>query len=155
MKIPRSKILSAALLATASLRAMAAPTDYLKHVYGGAIEYQDAVGMEPLNDKFSLLGRVGVAHVKLDTSNGDGRGTGRKPGVWRAVPVNAQRRLARGMEALSGTSLQPKTRHRPAHGRCESVVVRIASFRIGDQAGVIGSPTSETPFPISLIFKRH
>lgn len=116
MKIPRSKILSAALLATASLRAMAAPTDYLKHVYGGAIEYQDAVGMEPLNDKFSLLGRVGVAHVKLDTSNGDGRGTGRKPGLggrYSSTPNVALRGEWKRYRGQAFSLKQTSTRTRP------------------------------------------
>lgn len=48
------------------------------HGSGGFI---DAVGSLPLNDKWSLLGRIGVAHVNLDTSAGDDSGTGPKVGL--------------------------------------------------------------------------
>jgi OmpA-OmpF porin, OOP family len=44
-------------------------------------EFVDAVGIAPLSDKWSLLGRVGLAHVNLDTSNGDSSGTGLKFGL--------------------------------------------------------------------------
>jgi OOP family OmpA-OmpF porin len=43
--------------------------------------FLDAVGTLPLNDKWSLLGRVGVAHVNLDTSGGDSSGNGPKVGL--------------------------------------------------------------------------
>jgi OOP family OmpA-OmpF porin len=44
-------------------------------------EYLDAVGLLPLGNDFSLLGSVGLAHVNLDTSNGDARGSGLKLGL--------------------------------------------------------------------------
>ena len=44
-------------------------------------EYIDAVGIAPLNDKFSLLGSLGLAHVDANTSNGDGSGNGLKLGL--------------------------------------------------------------------------
>ena len=44
-------------------------------------EYLDAVGIAPLNDKWSLLGRIGVAHVSLNTTNGDDSGNGLKLGL--------------------------------------------------------------------------
>lgn len=43
--------------------------------------YFDALGLYPVVDKWSLLGRIGVAHVNLDTSNGDSSGNGLKLGV--------------------------------------------------------------------------
>jgi OOP family OmpA-OmpF porin len=49
-------------------------------VHGHAV-YLDAVGLLPLGANFSLLGRVGVSRVNLDTSNGDDAGTGLKLGV--------------------------------------------------------------------------
>ena len=47
----------------------------------GGSEFFDAVGIAPLTDKWSLLGRVGVAHVKLDTPFGDDGGNGPKLGL--------------------------------------------------------------------------
>jgi OmpA-OmpF porin, OOP family len=47
----------------------------------GSSEYLDAVGIAPLNDTWSLLGRIGVAHVNLNTSNGDDNGTALKVGL--------------------------------------------------------------------------
>lgn len=47
----------------------------------GRSVFLDAVGIAPLNDKWSLLGRVGVAHVNLDTSTGDASGHGLKLGL--------------------------------------------------------------------------
>ena len=47
----------------------------------GRSVYLDAVGLYPVLDKWSLLGRIGVAHVNLDTSNGDSSGNGLKLGV--------------------------------------------------------------------------
>jgi OOP family OmpA-OmpF porin len=44
-------------------------------------EYGDAVGLLPLGGNFSLLGSVGVAHVNLNTSNGDASGVGLKLGL--------------------------------------------------------------------------
>ncbi len=44
-------------------------------------EYLDAVATAPLSDKWSLLGRMGLAHASLNTSNGDGRGNGLKLGL--------------------------------------------------------------------------
>lgn len=43
--------------------------------------FLDAVGILPLDDKWSLLGRVGLAHADLDTSSGDGKGSGIKVGL--------------------------------------------------------------------------
>ncbi len=43
--------------------------------------FLDAVGILPLNDKWSLLGRVGWAQVDLNTSLGDDSGTGLKIGL--------------------------------------------------------------------------
>lgn len=43
--------------------------------------YFDVVGTLPLNDKWSALGRLGVAHVKLDSTQGDSSGSGPKIGL--------------------------------------------------------------------------
>src|SRR5207248_831814 len=43
--------------------------------------FVDAVGIAPLNDKWSLLGRIGVAQVNVDTSAGDDSGSGLKMGL--------------------------------------------------------------------------
>ncbi len=50
------------------------------HVDGRAA-FLDGVGLLPLNNQWSLLGRVGVAHVNLDTSRGDDSGTALKVGL--------------------------------------------------------------------------
>lgn len=47
----------------------------------GRSVYLDAVGMVPLNDRWSALGRLGLARVSLDTSNGDSSGSGLKVGL--------------------------------------------------------------------------
>ncbi len=47
----------------------------------GRSEFLDAVGTLPLSDKWSLLGRVGVAHVDLNTSLGNDSGNGLKVGM--------------------------------------------------------------------------
>jgi OmpA-OmpF porin, OOP family len=47
----------------------------------GRSEFLDAVGTVPLDNKWSLLGRLGVAHVNLDTSGGDASGNGLKLGL--------------------------------------------------------------------------
>ena len=47
----------------------------------GRSEFLDAVGTLPLSDKWSLLGRVGVAHVDLNTSLGNDSGNGLKVGL--------------------------------------------------------------------------
>ena len=47
----------------------------------GQSEFLDAVGTLPLSDKWSLLGRVGVAHVDLNTSLGNDSGNGLKVGL--------------------------------------------------------------------------
>ena len=47
----------------------------------GRGEYLDAVGLILLDNKWSLLGSLGLAHVNLDTSNGDGSGNGLKLGL--------------------------------------------------------------------------
>ncbi len=44
-------------------------------------EYLDAVGILPLGDAWSLLGRLGVAHAALKTSAGDDSGNGLKLGL--------------------------------------------------------------------------
>ncbi len=44
-------------------------------------EFLDAVGIAPLNEQWSLLGRVGVTHIVLDTSNGNDSGNGLKVGL--------------------------------------------------------------------------
>lgn len=43
--------------------------------------FLDAVGILPLDEQWSLLGRVGVAHADLDTSAGDAKGSGIKAGL--------------------------------------------------------------------------
>lgn len=52
---------------------------------GGQVDsygtYVDAVGILPLNDQWSLLGRVGVAHMQLNTPTGDDGGNGLKAGI--------------------------------------------------------------------------
>jgi OOP family OmpA-OmpF porin len=50
------------------------------HVNGHS-EYLDAVGLLPLNPSWSLLGSVGVAHVNLNSSNGDDSGAALKLGL--------------------------------------------------------------------------
>jgi OmpA-OmpF porin, OOP family len=47
----------------------------------GRSVFLDAIGIAPLTDKWSLLGRLGVAHVNLDTSAGDGSGSGLNVGL--------------------------------------------------------------------------
>ena len=47
----------------------------------GQSRFLDAVGTLPLNDKWSLLGRIGVAQVNLNTSMGDDSSTGLKLGL--------------------------------------------------------------------------
>ncbi|HSW07340.1 outer membrane beta-barrel protein [Aquabacterium sp.] len=47
----------------------------------GRAAYLDLLGTLPLNDKWSALGRLGVAHVKLDSSTGDSSGSGPKLGL--------------------------------------------------------------------------
>jgi OmpA-OmpF porin, OOP family len=49
-------------------------------VNGHAV-YLDAVGIAPLSDRWSLLGRIGLADVSLNTSAGDDSGTGLKVGL--------------------------------------------------------------------------
>jgi len=44
-------------------------------------QFLDAVATLPLNDKWSFLGRLGVAHVKVDTSQGNDGGNGLKAGL--------------------------------------------------------------------------
>ncbi len=44
-------------------------------------EYLDAVGIAPLNDKWALLGSIGMAHATLNSSNGDSSGNGLKLGL--------------------------------------------------------------------------
>lgn len=47
----------------------------------GHAAFVDGVGVVPLNDQWSLLGRLGVAHVNLDTSGGDASDTALKIGL--------------------------------------------------------------------------
>jgi OOP family OmpA-OmpF porin len=48
------------------------------HGYG---TFVDAVGIAPLSPQWSLLGRVGVAHMAVDTPNGNDGGNGFKVGL--------------------------------------------------------------------------
>ena len=43
--------------------------------------FVDAVGIMPLNPQWSLLGRVGVAHMQVNTPTGDDGGNGMKVGL--------------------------------------------------------------------------
>jgi OOP family OmpA-OmpF porin len=43
--------------------------------------FVDAVGIVPLNPQWSLLGRVGVAHMQVNTPTGDDGGNGLKVGL--------------------------------------------------------------------------
>ena len=51
-------------------------------------EYVDAVGLLPLGSNFSLLGSAGLAHVNLNTSNGDASGMGLKLGLGGEYAIN-------------------------------------------------------------------
>jgi OmpA-OmpF porin, OOP family len=51
-------------------------------------EYLDAVGLLPLSAGWSLLGSVGVAHVNIDTSNGDDNGAALKLGLGAEYALN-------------------------------------------------------------------
>jgi OmpA-OmpF porin, OOP family len=51
-------------------------------------EYVDAVGLLPLGGNFTLLGSAGLAHVNLDTSNGDASGNGLKLGLGGEYAVS-------------------------------------------------------------------
>ena len=51
-------------------------------------EYLDAVGLLPLGHDFSLLGSAGLAHVNLNTSNGDSSGAGLKLGLGGEYALN-------------------------------------------------------------------
>jgi OOP family OmpA-OmpF porin len=44
-------------------------------------EYLDAVGLAPITDQWTLLGRLGVAHIDVDTPHGDTSGNGLKLGA--------------------------------------------------------------------------
>ena len=52
---------------------------------GGQVDsygtFVDAVGMLPMNNQWSLLGRVGVAHMAINTPTGDDGGNGFKVGL--------------------------------------------------------------------------
>ena len=50
--------------------------------------YLDAVGLLPLGANFSLLGSLGVAHVNLNTSNGDDAGVGLKLGLGAEYAIS-------------------------------------------------------------------
>ena len=60
----------------------------------GRAEYLDVVGSLPVGGNFSLLGSVGIAHVNLDTSGGDGSGNGPKFRFGRRVFAEQQLRFA-------------------------------------------------------------
>lgn len=67
-----------------SLEAGAADLGHIDNGNGkvdGRSVFLDAVGIVPLNDKWSLFGRLGVAHVNLDTPGGDSGGNGLKLGL--------------------------------------------------------------------------
>ena len=51
-------------------------------------EYVDALGLLPLNESWSLLGSVGVAHVNIDTSNRDDNGAALKLGLGAEYALN-------------------------------------------------------------------
>ena len=50
--------------------------------------FVDAVGILPLNDKWSLLGRLGVAHMQINTPTGDDGGNGLKAGLGAEYAIN-------------------------------------------------------------------
>jgi OOP family OmpA-OmpF porin len=52
--------------------------------------YLDAVGTLPMTEKWSALGRLGVAHVNLDTPSGDGNGQGLKLGLGVQYALNTK-----------------------------------------------------------------
>jgi OOP family OmpA-OmpF porin len=68
----------------------------LGRIHNGATQvdgrgiYLDAVGLYPVDGKWSLLGRVGAAHVKLDSSNGDSAGNGLKLGLGAQYALTSQ-----------------------------------------------------------------
>lgn len=51
-------------------------------------EYLDAVGLLPLNESWSLLGSIGVAHVDLDTTNGDDSSSALKLGLGAEYAIS-------------------------------------------------------------------
>lgn len=53
-------------------------------------EFLDAVGIAPLNNDWSLLGRVGVAHVDVNTSNGEDNGLALKVGVGAQYAIDSR-----------------------------------------------------------------
>lgn len=50
-------------------------------------EYIDAVGLAPVTDQWTLLGRLGLAHVNVDSPRGDANGNGLKLGVGAQYAV--------------------------------------------------------------------
>jgi OOP family OmpA-OmpF porin len=60
--------------------------------------YLDAVGLAPLNQSWSLLGSVGIARAKFDTTNGDGVGDGLKLGVGAQYALSSHVALRGEME---------------------------------------------------------
>lgn len=50
-------------------------------------EYLDAVGQAPINAQWALLGRVGVAHVDVESPVGDSSGNGLKLGAGAQYTV--------------------------------------------------------------------
>ena len=60
--------------------------------------YLDAVGLAPLNETWSLLGSVGVARAKFETTNGDGVGEGLKLGLGAQYALTQHLALRGEME---------------------------------------------------------
>ncbi len=56
-------------------------------------QYIDAVALAPLTDKWSLLGSLGMAHVEMNTSNGDGSGNGLKVGLGAQYALSSNMAL--------------------------------------------------------------
>lgn len=72
-------------------------------------EYLDAVGIAPLNDKWSLLGSVGLAHVNLNTTSGDASGNGLKLGLGAQYAFSSKVALRGEMERYRPDAFGAKT----------------------------------------------
>jgi OOP family OmpA-OmpF porin len=64
----------------------------------GRAFYLDAVGIAPLNETWSLLGSVGIARAKFETTNGDGIGDGLKLGLGAQYALSSHLALRGEME---------------------------------------------------------
>ena len=118
--------------------------------------------MVALNDKFSLLGRVGVAHVKFDTSNGDGSGTGPERGQGAQYASMPNVALRGEWKRYQRQAFDPK----PAIDRYSTAVKasfqasRISGSEIKPESPVCPhpkhlSPLSQFPrFPAAIGFAR-